>query len=84
MPTLENSQLSCFDTTINVARGGSGQALLFLHGAGGSANLKALSETLAEDYHLILPDHPGFGLSQQSNKLNSVGDLSFFYLDFIE
>ena len=76
MPTLDNSQLVFLDTTINITRGGSGQALLLLHGAGGSANLKELREKLAEDYEVILPDHPGFGLSQQSNKLNSVSDLT--------
>ena len=84
MPTLDNSQLVFFDTTINITRSGSGQALLLLHGAGGSANMKEVREKLAEDYEVILPDHPGFGLSQQSKKINSVSDLSFYYLDFIK
>ena len=80
MPTLDNSQLVLFDTTINITRGGSGQALLLLHGAGGSANLKELREKLVEDYEVILPDHPGFGLSQQSNKLNSVSESYFDWM----
>ena len=84
MPSLDNSQLVFSDTTINITRSGSGQAMLLLHGAGGSANLEELRENLAEDYEVILPDHPGFGLSQQSNYLNSVSDLSFYYLDFIK
>ena len=84
MATQDNHQLEIYDAMVHICRGGSGQTLLLLHGAGGSANLKELREKLAEDYEVILPDHPGFGLSQQSNKLNSVSDLSFYYLDFIK
>ena len=84
MATQGNHQLQIYDAIVHISRSGSGQTLLLLHGAGGSANLKELREKLAEDYEVILPDHPGFGLSQQSNNLNSVSDLSFYYLDFIK
>ena len=69
---------------VHISRGGSGQTLLLLHGAGGSANLKELASKLAEDFDVLLPDHPGFGLSDQSKRLSSVSDLAFYYLDFIQ
>ena len=69
---------------IHIARGGRGPVLLILHGAGGSDNLKNVFGILAEDYDVILPDHPGFGLSEQSKNLNSVSDLAFYYLNLFK
>ena len=68
MATQDSHQLQIFDTMVHISRGGSGQTLLLLHGAGGSANLKELASKLAEDFDVLLPDHPGFGLSDQSNR----------------
>ena len=84
MATQDNHQLQIYDALIHISRGGSGQTLLLLHGAGGSVNLKKLAAKLAEDYDVLLPDHPGFGLSEQSKRLSSVSDLAFYYLDFIQ
>ena len=71
MPTKDNYQIGVFKTTTHIARIGDGQALLFLHGAGGSSNLEELREKLAEDYDVIVPDHPGFGRSEQAKQLNN-------------
>ena len=84
MATQDNHQLEIYDAVVHISRGGSGQTLLLLHGAGGSANLKELAAKLAEDFDVLLPDHPGFGLSDQSKRLSSVSDLAFYYLDFIQ
>ena len=84
MATQDNHQLEIYDAMVHISRGGSGQTLLLLHGAGGSANLKELAPKLAEDFDVLLPDHPGFGLSDQSKQLSSVSDLAFYYLDFIQ
>ena len=84
MATQDNHQLEIYDVMVHISRGGSGQTLLLLHGAGGSANLKELAAKLAEDFDVLLPDHPGFGLSEQSKRLSSVSDLAFYYLDFIQ
>ena len=84
MATQDNHQLEIYDAMVHISRGGSGQTLLLLHGAGGSANLKELASKLAEDFDVLLPDHPGFGLSDQSKRLSSVSDLAFYYLDFIQ
>ena len=84
MATHGDQQSALSDTNIHIARKGNGQPLLLLHGAGGSANLKDMMAKLSEDYDVILPDHPGFGLSDQLNHLSSVSDLAFHYLDLIQ
>ena len=84
MATQDNHQLEFYDAMVHISRGGSGQTLLLLHGVDGSANLKELTSKLAEDFDVLLPDHPGFGLSDQSKRLSSVSDLAFYYLDFIQ
>jgi pimeloyl-ACP methyl ester carboxylesterase len=41
-------------------------------------------DALAEDYAVFAPEHPGFGRSDDPPWLDEVGDLAYFYLDFIE
>jgi pimeloyl-ACP methyl ester carboxylesterase len=70
-------------TRIRVMRGGFGAPLLFLHGAGGAGTWLPYMDALAESYDVIAPEHPGFGASDTPEWLDSVGDLAYFYLDFI-
>lgn len=77
-------ELVLSEAKIHLARTGKGHSLLLLHGAGGSANMVTMMKNLATGYDVILPDHPGFGGSEQSKMLNSVADLAFHYLDLIQ
>jgi pimeloyl-ACP methyl ester carboxylesterase len=65
-------------------RGGEGEPLLFLHGAGGGRVWLPFMESLSQRYEIIVPEHPGFGGSDTPEWLDTVGDLAFFYLDLIE
>ena len=65
-------------------RGGSGEPLLFLHGARGASAWLPFWETLSQRFDVIVPEHPGFGGSDMPDWLDNVGDLAYFYLDFIE
>lgn len=69
--------------TLRVLESGDGEPVLFLHGAGG-ANWYPLLEILAQKRRVIAPQHPGFGRSKIPEWMMSVGDLAFFYLDFLE
>ena len=69
---------------VSVRRGGAGQPLLFLHGAGGGHRWLPFLEALAQDFAVIAPEHPGFGESETPAWLDNVGDLAYFYLDFIK
>jgi len=64
-------------------RGGSGDALLFLHGNDGLSTSWPVLEKLAESFDVIAPVHPGFG-DELPDWLEGVDDYAYFYLDAIE
>jgi pimeloyl-ACP methyl ester carboxylesterase len=72
--------------TVRLLRGGRAEAppLVFLHGAGGHTGWMSFLDVLAEDFAVFAPEHPGFGRSDDPPWLDEVGDLAYFYLDFIE
>ena len=80
---MKEFELDVRGQPLKVKEDGSGQPLLFLHGAGGSA-WNPLLKRLAERHRVIAPEHPGFGRSQIPDWMMSVGDLAFFYLDALE
>jgi pimeloyl-ACP methyl ester carboxylesterase len=69
---------------IRIMRKGQGQPLLFLHGASGAANWLPFMDMLAQNYDVIVPEHPGFGASETPEWLDNVGDLAHFYRDLID
>lgn len=71
-------------TSITYQRGGSGPTLLFLHGAGGAGNALNFCESLTDQFDVVVPDHPGFGASDTPDWLDTIHDLAFFYLDFLD
>lgn len=73
------------DCTVHVWRGrGSGVPLLFLHGASGAPVWAPYMDLLAQQFDLFLPEHPGFGRSTPGDSIESISDLAFFYLDFLD
>jgi len=71
-------------TRITLKRGGEGRKLLYLHGANGAPSVRPFMELLAKDYEVWVPEHPGFGGSDEPAWLDTIHDLAYFYLDFIE
>ena len=69
---------------VNVRRAGKGEPLLFLHGAQGAPLWLPFMAALARRFEVIVPEHPGFGLSDTLDWLDNIADLAFFYLDFME
>ena len=68
---------------VHYRRGGKGQPLLFLHGAGGMPVVMPFMEKLAERFDVIVPDHPGYGQSDEPEWLENIHDIAYFYLDFL-
>ena len=64
--------------------GGGAQPLVFLHGAGGHTGWMAFLEELSQRFAVYAPEHPGFGQSDDPSWLDGVGDLAYFYLDFLK
>lgn len=69
---------------INLRRGGSGEPLLYLHGANGAPAVMPFMEKLADRFDVIVPEHPGFGLSEEPEWLENIHDLAYFYLDLLQ
>lgn len=69
---------------IHVRRFGKGPTLLYLHGMRGLYGDPPFLQRLAERFEVVAPDHPGFGNSDDPEWLDTIGDLSYFYADFID
>src|SRR3954466_2121118 len=57
--------------------------LVFLHGASGAPVVLPFMERLAERFDVLVPDHPGFGQSDEPEWLENIHDVAYFYLDFL-
>jgi pimeloyl-ACP methyl ester carboxylesterase len=58
--------------------------LLFLHPGIGIEPTAPVLERLARGARVIAPSHPGFGRSDVPRWMNTVDDLAYFYLDFLD
>jgi len=70
--------------SVHLRRGGSGEPLVFLHGAGGQGAIEPWMETLAQNYDVIVPEHPGWGDSTGIDHLDDVIDMALFYHDLFD
>jgi pimeloyl-ACP methyl ester carboxylesterase len=72
------------ETKLHLLRGGQGEPLVILHGAGGNPGWLQYQQALAQRFQVYIPDHPGFGTSDQPEWIASVPDLACFYLWALE
>jgi pimeloyl-ACP methyl ester carboxylesterase len=77
----ERIAVNGIETVVQIA--GEGEALVFLHGAGTVTGFDALLP-LAERFKLIVPHHPGFGLSADDTTIDDVHDYRRHYLDLLD
>ena len=68
----------------HLRRGGRGEPLLFLHGANGAPVVLPFMEKLAQRFDVLIPEHPGYGKSDEPEWLENIHDIAFFYLDFLK
>ena len=78
------TKLAVRGCTIKLMRGGAGAPLLFLHGASGAGSWLPCMQMLAGKFDVIVPEHPGFGDSDTPGWLDTIHDLAYFYLDFLD
>jgi len=71
-------------TKIHLLKGGAGDPLLVLHGAGGHQGWLRYVQGLAERFTVYLPSHPGYGRSERPDWLETISDLACFYTWFME
>lgn len=58
--------------------GGSGPALLFLHGAGGNAGWQAWHAELAKTHTVYVPSQPGFNGTERPDWIFTINDVAHF------
>ncbi|HJS77762.1 MAG TPA: alpha/beta hydrolase [Burkholderiales bacterium] len=68
----------------HLQRGGRGEPLLFLHGANGAPVVLPFMEKLAQRFDVLIPEHPGYGKSDEPEWLENIHDIAYFYLDFLK
>lgn len=83
-PAGEPGELDFAGGTIRYLSGGSGPPLLFLHAAGGAGAWLDAHAIWARDHHVIAPDHPGFGRSDELEEVEGVDDLAYHYLEVLD
>jgi pimeloyl-ACP methyl ester carboxylesterase len=65
-------------TQVEMFSGGSGPAVVFLHGAGGNAGWQAWHEELARDYTVYAPSQPGFNGTECPEWVYTITDVAHF------
>jgi pimeloyl-ACP methyl ester carboxylesterase len=80
----EVNHVSVRGTGVRILRQGSGEPLVFLHGAGDRGEWLPVLAGLAADWAVYRPDHPGYNQSDDDERIDSVHDLAFFYLDLLD
>src|ERR1041384_1231520 len=69
---------------VTLKRGGARRGLLYLHGANAAPAIQPFMEELARDFDVLVPEHPGFGGSDEPGWLGNIHQLAHFYLEFME
>ena len=69
---------------LELIRQGRGRPVLFLHPHLGMHGAQAFIDALSAGAEVIAPSHPGFGRSEIRKGMNTVDDLSYYYLDLLE
>jgi pimeloyl-ACP methyl ester carboxylesterase len=63
---------------------GSGHPVLMLHGAGGPPSTAAAAQRLSQQFQVVVPTHPGFGDCAEVERIDTVDDLAYLYLDLLD
>jgi pimeloyl-ACP methyl ester carboxylesterase len=72
------------NVNVRLLRGGEGAPLIFLHGATGFPGWLPMFDRLAAPYDVLVPEHPGFGRSDNPPWIRNVPDVAMYYLDFLD
>ncbi|HVL35829.1 MAG TPA: alpha/beta hydrolase [Burkholderiales bacterium] len=82
--TFRSSFIEIRGARVHLRRGGSGAPLVFLHGASGAPVILPFLEKLAQRFEVLVPEHPGYGASEEPAWLDTIHDAAYAYLDFLE
>jgi pimeloyl-ACP methyl ester carboxylesterase len=83
MPARETSH-TVRNVKVRLFTAGEGPPLVFLHGAGGVERWLPFFDLLAARHNVMVPEHPGFGASDNPPWMRNVADVAMYYLDFLD
>jgi pimeloyl-ACP methyl ester carboxylesterase len=83
MAGLQRDQIKLGDVELELYQGGSGPALLYLHGGSGLVPGAPFLARLCQRFRVVAPVHPGFGASGLPIWIDSVDDFAHLYLELI-
>ncbi len=69
---------------VQVLEGGSGQPLVYLHGAGGMTAEDPFLAKLSQSFHVHAPFLPGYGESEEAPELRDMLDITLHTLDVVD
>lgn len=69
---------------VRAMRAGAGRPLLLLHGGAGAGPWNSFYGRLADDNDVLIPDHPGFGRSDDFPDVAGIDGLVEHYLELID
>ena len=69
---------------IEIMKGGSGEPVLYIHGADGFPEWEEYLDQLASSYEVYVPAHPGVSNSTGLEALDNLWDLVLFYDELID
>ncbi|MFI4935746.1 MAG: alpha/beta fold hydrolase [Caulobacterales bacterium] len=81
---METKTVQTRHAPIRYLEGGSGQPLVFIHGAGGVMAEDPLLNALAANYHVYAPFLPGYGESEECGSLRDMLDFTLHTWDVVE
>ena len=82
--TVQEEKHRVRDINVRLWRDGGGGTLVYLHGPAGIPGWLPFFARLAEKYEVVVPEHPGFGKSDNPAWIRNVGDVAMYYLDFLD
>jgi pimeloyl-ACP methyl ester carboxylesterase len=71
-------------TRVQLLKGGAGEPLLVLHGAGGNPGWLPYHQALSQQFAVYAPSHPGYDQSSRPDWISTMNDMAHFYRQFIE
>ena len=83
MTALARETITVDGTPVTYLSGGSGEPLVFFHGAGTFHGF-AFAEPWTENYRVHVPFHPGFGESADDDRITDMHDYVMHYMELFD
>src|SRR5881398_2817590 len=81
--SAEAGRLTVRGVSLEMVERGHGRPMLWLHGEEGPAPRAPFLDLLAAHGRVLAPSHPGFGHSPDADRIDTVDDLAYLYLDLL-